>query len=140
MKNLRSLFFVLAVLLLAITTQAQQNAVKANVPFDFAVGDRAYPAGEYTLRPAVQDAGVMRLDNTQESLAGFIPSDSCANAVPSKETKLVFHHVGGRYFLYQVWTAGNLTGRQFPKGRAEVEYARNQDKPELVIVAARISR
>jgi hypothetical protein len=140
MKNLRSVLFVLAVLLLASATQAQQNAVKADVPFDFAVGDRAYPAGEYTLRPTLQDAGIMRLDNTQEPLAGFIPSNSCASAEPSKETKLVFHRIGARYFLYQVWTAGNLTGHQFPKGRAEVEYARNHDQPELVIVAARISR
>ncbi len=140
MKNTRSVLFVLAALLLAITTQAQQNAVKANVPFDFAVGDRAYPAGEYTLGTTLQDPGVMRLDNTQESIAGFIPSNSCASAEPSKETKLVFHRIGGRYFLYQVWTAGNLTGHQFPKGRAEIEYARNQDKPELVIVAARIAR
>jgi hypothetical protein len=138
MKNLRSVLFVLAVLLLASTTQAQQNAVKADVPFDFTVGDRAYPAGEYTLRAALQDAGIMRLDNTQEPLAGFIPSNSCSSAEPSKETKLVFHRIGNRYFLYQIWTAGNLTGRQFPKGRAEVEYARNQDKPESVVVAARL--
>jgi hypothetical protein len=140
MKNLRSVLFVLAVLLLATASRAQQNAVKADVPFDFAVGDRAYPAGEYTLKSALHDAGIMRLDNTQEPIVGFIPSNSCENAAPSKETKLVFHRVGSRYFLYQVWIAGNLTGREFPKGRAEVEYARNQDKQELVIVAARLTR
>jgi hypothetical protein len=140
MKNLRSILFVLAVLFLATAARAQQNAVKADVPFDFAVGDRAYPAGEYTLKSALHDAGIMRLDNTQEPIAGFIPSNSCENVAPSKETKLVFHRVGSRYFLYQVWIAGNLTGREFPKGRAEVEYARNQDKQELVIVAARLTR
>jgi hypothetical protein len=140
MKNLRSVLFVLAVLFLATATRAQQNAIKADVPFDFAVGDRAYPAGEYTLKSTLHDAGVIRLDNTQQPIAGFIPSNSCDNGSPSKETKLVFHRVGSRYFLYQVWIAGNLTGRQFPKGRAEVEYARNQDKQELVIVAARLTR
>jgi len=140
MKNLRSVLFVLAILFLATATRAQQNAVKADVPFDFAVGDRAYPAGEYTLKSALHDAGIIRLDNTQQPIAGFIPSNSCENGAPSKETKLVFHRVGSRYFLYQIWIAGNLTGHQFPKGRAEVEYARNQDKPELVIVAARLTR
>jgi hypothetical protein len=53
--------------------------------------------------------------------------------------KLVFHHVGGRYFLYQVWTAAIPPDASSPKGCAEVRM-RNQDKPELVIVAARISR
>ena len=138
MKNLRSVLFVLAILLLATVVQAQQNGVKANVPFDFAVGDRAYPAGEYTVKSTLNDSGVMRLDNTQEPLAGFIPSNSCENGAPAKETKLVFHRVGSRYFLYQVWIAGNLTGHEFPKGRAEIEYARNHDNPELVIVAARL--
>jgi hypothetical protein len=140
MKNLRSVLFVLAVLLLATAARAQQNAVKADVPFDFAVGDRAYPAGEYTLRSALNDSGVIRIDNTQEVLTAFAASNSCSNATPAKETKLVFHRIGSRYFLYQVWIAGNLTGHQFPKGRAEVEYARNHDKPELVIVAANLSR
>jgi hypothetical protein len=140
MKNLRSALFVLVVLLLATAAQAQQNAVKADVPFDFAVGERAYPAGEYTLKSSSLDPAIIRLDNTQEPIAGFIPSNSCANGAPAKESKLVFHRIGSRYFLYQVWIAGNLTGHQFPKGRAEVEYARNHDKPELVIVAANVSR
>ena len=140
MKILRSILFVLAVILLATTARAQQNAVKADVPFDFTVGDRAYPAGEYTLKSTSYDAGIIRLDNTQEAIAGFVSSNPCANGAPSKETKLVFHRIGGRYFLYRVWTAGNLTGHEFPKGRAEVEYASNNDKPEFVVVAARISR
>jgi hypothetical protein len=50
MKNLRSVIFVLAVLLMATAANAQQTNVKANVPFDFVVGDRAYPAGEYSLK------------------------------------------------------------------------------------------
>jgi hypothetical protein len=60
--------------------------------------------------------------------------------MPSKETKLVFHRMGGLYFLYQVWTAGNDTGREFPKGRIEVQMAQNRETPEVVIVAALISR
>jgi len=140
MKNLRSVFFVLAAILLVPAAQAQQKGVKANVPFDFVVGNRAYPAGEYTLRAALNDSGIIRIENMNEAAAAFTPSNTCAKAVPSTETKLVFHRMGGHYFLYQVWTAGNLTGREFPKGRIEVELAQNHEKPEVVIVAAVISR
>ena len=139
MKNLRSVFFVLAAILLVPAAQAQQKGVKADVPFDFVVGNRAYPAGEYTLRAALNDSGIIRIENVNEVLAAFAPSNSCSKGTPSTETKLVFHRMGGRYFLYQVWTAGNLTGREFPKGRIEVELAQNHESPEVVIVAAVIS-
>ena len=139
MKNLRSVLFVLAAILLVPAARGQQNGVKADVPFDFVVGNRAYPAGEYTLRAALNDS-IIRIENMNEGAAAFTQSNACAKAVPSTETKLVFHRMGGHYFLYQVWTAGDLTGREFPKGRVEVELAQNHEQPALVILAAAISR
>jgi hypothetical protein len=139
MKNLRSVLFVLAAILLVPAVRAQQNPVKADVPFDFVVGDRAYPAGEYTLKSALENTGIIRLDNTQEAIGRFIASIQCENRAPSNETKLVFHRMGGHYFLYQVWVAGSLTGREFPKGRIEVQLAQNHETPDVVIVAAVIS-
>jgi hypothetical protein len=140
MKNLRSVLFVLAAILLVPAVRAQQQPVKADVPFDFVVGDRAYPAGEYTLKSALENSGIIRLDNTQEIMGSFISSNRCENRAPSNETKLVFHRMGGHYFLYQVWVAGSLTGREFPKGRIEVQLAQNHETPDVVIVAAVISR
>jgi hypothetical protein len=48
--------------------------------------------------------------------------------------------MGNNYFLYQIWIEGNLSGREFPRGRLEVQLADNRLKPELVMVAAKISR
>jgi hypothetical protein len=39
-----------------------------------------------------------------------------------------------------MWTAGDLTGREFPKGRIEVQLAQNHETPEVVIVAAVFTR
>jgi hypothetical protein len=47
--------------------------------------------------------------------------------------------LGDSYFLYQVWTEGNTTGREFRMSKAQVQLAKNNSKPELVIVAANIS-
>ena len=140
MKNFRFVLFVLAAILLVPAARAQQNGVKADVPFDFAVGNRAYPAGEYTLRAALNGSGVIRIENMNEISAAFTQTNPCSKAKPAPETKLVFHRKGGHYFLYQVWTAGNSTGREFPKSRIEVELAQNHEKPEVIIVAAVISR
>jgi len=140
MKNLRSVLFALTILFMATAAQAQQSAVKANVPFDFIIGNRVYPAGEYVLKSTFNDRALLRIDNTQQVLTGYIVSNACANSAPAKETKLVFHRMGNHYFLYQVWTAGNSTGHEFPRGRAEIELAQNHEQPELVMVAAVISR
>ena len=47
--------------------------------------------------------------------------------------------MGGQYFLYQVWTEGNTTGREFPMSKTEIQLARNS-QPEIVIVAANLTR
>jgi hypothetical protein len=39
---------------------------------------------------------------------------------------LVFHRYGDQYFLFQVWPAGEQTGRQFFKSKAEREAQRNE--------------
>jgi hypothetical protein len=140
MKNLRSVLFVLAAILMVPAAKAQQNGVKADVPFDFVVGDRAYPAGEYILRAALDGNGILRLENVNNVSAVFVASNPCAEGVPSRQTKLVFHRVGGRYFLYQMWTAGKLTGREFPVGRVEIQLAQNHESPDVVIVAAVLAR
>ena len=63
MKNLRSILFSLTILLLATAAQAQTTNVKANIPFDFVVGDHAYPAGEYTVKSLSQNSSALRIDN-----------------------------------------------------------------------------
>src|SRR5713226_241092 len=98
MKNLRSVLFVLAAILLVPAARAQQMGVKADVPFDFVVGNHAYPAGEYTLKSARNEAGIIRIENINEVSTAFTPSNSCSTDTPSTETKLVFHRVGGHYF------------------------------------------
>jgi hypothetical protein len=140
MKNLRSVIFAFAVLLMATAANAQQTNVKANVPFDFVVGDRDYPAGEYSLK-SMQGNGIpIRLDNREESTTGIALSNTCTSSAPANSTKLVFHRLGDHYFLYQIWTEGNSSGRQFRMSRAEVQIVQNHEKPELVIVAANITR
>jgi hypothetical protein len=140
MKTLRSILFGLTVLLMAVSTQAQQYGAKANIPFDFVVGDHVYPAGEYILMEASNINTVLRISNTEDSSSGFIPTNTCSLSHPSQETKLVFHRMGDTLYLSQLWIAGSDTGREFPKGRAETLLAKNHQQEETVIVAAQLSR
>jgi hypothetical protein len=141
MKNLRTMMFALTVLLFATATQAQQTNVKASVPFDFVVGNHTYPAGDYSIK-SINDAGSSILvRNAQDnSIASLQMSSTCANAAPSRTTKLVFLRMSDSYFLSQVWVAGNSAGREFPKSKAQTQLAQNHEKPERVIVAANLSK
>ncbi len=139
MKNLRSILLALTVLLLATAAQAQTTNVKASIPFDFVVGDHTYSAGEYTVKSLSQNSAAIRIDNADESEKGMTLSNACQKGQPADGTTLVFQRLGDNYFLYQVWTEGNTTGRELRMSKAQVQLAKNNSKPELVIVAANIS-
>ena len=140
MKHLRSVLFVFTALLLATAAQGQTTNVTASVPFDFVVADQAYPAGDYAVK-SISDTGVpILIRNSDEAEKGIVLSGSCSSVKPSTTTKLVFHRMGGQYFLYQVWQEGQTTGREFPLSKTEIQLARNSSKPEVVIVAANLTR
>ena len=61
MKNLRPFFFALTALFMATAAHAQHESVKATVPFDFVVGNRAYPAGEYSVKTMGQGDITLRI-------------------------------------------------------------------------------
>jgi hypothetical protein len=53
---------------------------------------------------------------------------------PNEETKLVFNNYDGQYFLSQIWTAGENSGRELRKPRLEVALAKNGIHHEKVIM------
>jgi len=138
MKNLRSILFVAGALLMASVAQAQQAKVTAFVPFDFVIGDRAYSAGQYWLKSAGESNTLLEISNDRNPGEVMVLSNSCETVLPSQQTKLVFRKMGENYFLSQVWVAGHLTGREFPRSRTEIRMAQNHEKAETVIVAANL--
>jgi hypothetical protein len=137
MKNLRSILAALAVLLMATAAHAQQTTVSANVPFNFVVGDRAYPAGDYLFR---NSESVLMITNAEQAKTDITLSNACESVTLSADTKLVFDSMGGYYFLRQIWVVGYSSGRELPRSLTEVRLAQNHEKQESVIVAANISR
>jgi hypothetical protein len=135
MKNLRSILAALAVLLTATAAHAQQTKVTATVPFNFVVGDRAYPAGDYLFS---NSNDVLTITNAEQ--AKMILSHACERGTRSADTKLVFDSMGGYYFLRQIWIEGSSSGRALPRSRTEVRLAQNLGQEKSVIVAANIAR
>jgi|SRR6185369_779565 len=112
---------VLATACVSVQAQSLQYRIRVNIPFDFSIGNKKLPAGNYSIGRAIQNS-----DNTVLSILdgrGHTKEARLSIPVLAAEAKnqatLVFHRYGDEYFLYQVWTAGETTGRQFLKSSAE---------------------
>lgn len=125
-------------LLLATASYAQETHVRAAVPFDFIIGNQTLPAGDYTLQSTGSADLALIIRNNDEGKAVMSLTGSCRTANPSDKTKLVFHRVGNRYFLSEVWSQGESAGRKLRVSPAEAEMALNQ-RVETVIVAASLT-
>ena len=100
LKSIASALILVALLTALAPAQNQSKLVKATVPFDFRVANRALPAGDYAIR--VDDGGAfLTLRNLHSgSITPVLASAEAANARP----KLEFAEVDGQRFLSAIAT------------------------------------
>ena len=140
MNRLRSVFLGLGLLIVVSSAQAQETRVRADIPFDFIVGNQVLSAGEYMVASEGATNQVIVIRSNDRKTAILALTNSCSSSKPSDTTKLVFHRLADRYFLSQVWVAGNSGGRQLPASRFEVQLAKNNNSPDEVALAASLTR
>lgn len=107
---------------LAASAQAQslQYRVKANIPFDFTVGDKTLAAGKYSIgRTQRSDDLVLSVADVRGRTKALRLTNAAVTTHPKAKATLVFHRYGNQYFLFQVWPANGNTGRQFPESSQE---------------------
>jgi hypothetical protein len=123
--------FLSMVVLVTVVGSAQGQSlatqIRANIPFDFSVGDQKLPAGEYSIGRENQQTGdtfvrISSIDGRANAMLSTIPVET----LHAKDNgTLVFHQYGNQYFLFQVWPADSTTGRSLSKSRGEREIQRN---------------
>src|SRR5690349_8947260 len=103
-------------------------------------GMMALPAGEYRVQ-ATHASPALLIQRTDGRAATFVNSNAVAANEPQTQTKLIFHRYGNRYFLAQVWKAGESRGRELLKSAQEKEQAvaRNEAPDQVTIFARLIS-
>jgi hypothetical protein len=126
----------------AMSTTAQSKyGVRANVPFDFIVGDKTFLAGEMTANGVTaSDVGALSIISHKGSQQESRIAHSMLGADACKQGKLVFHRYGNSYYLAEVWVPG-YRGWEVIKSRSEQSLQREiqlskNSKPELVTVVA----
>jgi hypothetical protein len=125
---------------LAASAQNPRNVV-VNIPFDFTVKGKTLPAGEYIIsRASTADKPGLMMQRKDGESSAIVLTKSVESSKNQRESRLVFSRYGEHYFLSQVWTAGDMEGRELYKTNQErsleVELAKNNAKPETVAIIA----
>jgi hypothetical protein len=127
---------VLATLMVGGSALAQELNVKVSIPFNFVVQGQTLPAGSYSLRSITRDGKTLMVESADRQERAMINIIDAESLKPADHTKLVFHRYEDRYFLSQVWIAGNNRGRQLPKSAREAEVAMDYPAQNVVLIAA----
>ena len=136
MKRILALTLTILPLLAAAQLSSTQTIV-AQVPFEFVVGTRTIPAGECTVRWASDGRQILMIHNAAAKAGLFASAltDETRNA--SGQYALVFHVVGGKYFLAAMQLANSRTIYRLPQSKAEAELlSQNMQPTETILVAS----
>lgn len=126
MKKLWFTILAAAALTLPLCAQATDN-IRANIPFEFAVGRTTEPAGTYVFSfPVGARVALMQLVGTGGRFLITIPESSYPS--PQKPG-LVFHRYGNQYFLSRIGATG--TSRDIPPS------AREREAKKTIVAAGR---
>jgi hypothetical protein len=114
---------LLTVLLFAGAARAQTATplIRINVPFEFQVGNKLLPAGDYSVCRANPYILVVR-DSRQRVVATLVTTPAQTLAPPTVP-KLAFRVQGTRNVLTHVWLANSRYGFEFPASHTRPLFA-----------------
>src|SRR5215472_9850217 len=132
LRTITILSFLLTLTALSIHAQSETRRT-LTIPFDFIIGQKTFPAGEYIVEPNRRDFDKVWLIQSRDGRrsALFSTMQVQTNETP-EQTSLIFHKYDDQYFLSQVWTPGGNTGHELLMTRTERALAKNAVKRDTV--------
>jgi hypothetical protein len=98
------------------SASAQTTIAKVTIPFDFQTSNQTLPAGTYRVE---RESGSLILLQGAGKSSGFVMMHAASRSKAPDHGILSFDRTGGKYYLRQIWTAGDATGLECPKSHAE---------------------
>lgn len=114
----------------AIHVYAQDSPLirKVEIPFDFSVRGKPLPTGTYSVNRVNPDKSLLQLRSADGQEVINVVTNSVRATVLPKTGKLTFRRYGETYFLFQIWEADDIQGRQLLKSRTERSVERDLTK------------
>ena len=136
---MRTLWTALAIAALtgASAMAGDTIAIRTKVPFDFTVGDRRVPAGDYRFE-RIWSPHVILISSFDTGTALSVPHD-VAGQTAGRPNTLVFNQYGDRYFLREIRLGYGPSGVQLPRSRSEKE-AMSAQRPVRTTLTASVTR
>jgi len=108
--------------LMAVAAQAQTGSrtqLVANIPFQFNVGDKAMPAGAYTVSQVnpSSDHAVLQLRSKDGKSVMIQMTNMIGKA--NESARLVFNRYGSDSYFAEAWIPSDGNGLQAPKSKRE---------------------
>jgi len=130
---------LLGSILLLTATMASAQTVHFTVPFSFVAGSKNLPAGDYIVGLNT-DSGtrgtiVLRRDGQQPIM--LLVAVGKEYFVAPEHSQLVFHRYGTSFFLAELRTEGDSTGRVLASSDREKEMAHNSRPDQKIVAEAR---
>ena len=112
------------VCLLTVAGYSQQTVLTADVPFDFTVGKKTFPAGEYRVVRIAPHT--LSLRDSNDGFLMAVVTDPVMSFNSRVNPKLKFESIDGRYILREVWPGGATTGYELLAPKRLNRYAQKQ--------------
>lgn len=106
----------------SILSAQETVALHASIPFDFWVGNKFVPSGDYLIQ-ASGGKTVFREEDGPVAAAWLLGIPE-SRLEASDKGELVFHRYGDQYFLTTVWTPYSKLGYSIPMSSREKAVAR----------------
>jgi hypothetical protein len=125
------LIVVLALATAVASAKSQSaNRVVADIPFEFSIGYKAMPAGEYSVKTIASSSNALMIQSADGKTAAVRLTQETGRS-KNMHARLVFHRYGEKYFLAEVWNGLDQSGRELLKSQEEKEIER-----ELTTISA----
>jgi hypothetical protein len=118
------LLFALTLTLSPLFSAAQltnTEKIITQVPFEFMIAGKAYPAGRCVVQKANDSGSLLMVSNGNAKVTFAIASPVETNGTASPGSALVFHRYGDRYFLWGMKIEGTRIVYRLPEGKLEKE-------------------
>jgi hypothetical protein len=120
----------------AVLSAQEMVALHANIPFDFWVGNKLAPAGDYLIQ--TWDGKTVFREEGGRLVASWLLGIPESRVTAPERGELIFHRYGGDYFLTTVWTPDSKLGYSIPMTSREKAVAgRAGGGPETASIRAK---
>jgi hypothetical protein len=120
-----------AIGLAVVPAYSQKGGVQANIPCNFAVAGKTFPAGEYMMTAASHQ---VRVEAANGRIIAVVLANDISDGSAGVNGRIIFRCYGERCFLSELWSPNQENGRRLLTSRTEAELAKEERGKYLAVL------